>query len=125
MSDRYTKVVLTVIATALVYLCVVLTPLPSAHAQTAARPGDPTGPGQMVIVGWRVPPNETVPVTVRQTVPVSIADTVKVATERSSGRADRVMIAGWEEAASTDRAGRMRPIDPASSSGLPVSALSK
>ena len=45
MSDRFTKIVLTVIATALVYLCVVLTPLPSAHAQTAARPGDPTGPG--------------------------------------------------------------------------------
>jgi hypothetical protein len=125
MSDRYTKIVLTVIATALVYLCVVFTPLPGLHAQqTTMRPGEFTGPGEIVIVGWRLPPNETVPVSIHQTVPVSIADTVRVATERSSGRADRVMIAGWEEQATPDKPGRTRAIEP-TSAGLPVSSIPK
>jgi len=125
MSDRYTKIVLTVIAIALVYLCIVFTPLPGVYAQAPrVRPGDPTGPGEMVIVGWRVPPNETVPITIRQTVPVSIADTVRVSTERSTGRADRVMIVGWEEQATADRPGRPRAIEPASA-GLPVSSIPK
>lgn len=125
MTDRYTRIILTVIAAALVYLCIVVTPLPGVSAQAPRiRPGDPTGPGEMVIVGWRVPPEQMVPVILNQTVPVSIAGTVRVSTERSSGRADRVMIAGWEELATTDRPGRVRAIDPASS-GLPVSSIPK
>ena len=43
MIDRYTKAALTLIATALVYLCVVLTPLPGVQAQGGTqRPGEPT-----------------------------------------------------------------------------------
>ena len=101
MVDRYTKVILTVIATALVYLCIVMTPLPGVQAQTARRPGDPTGPGEMVIVGWRAPRDETVPVSVMgpvrvtNTEPLSI--TGRVTTERSAGAADRVVLVGWEE----------------------------
>jgi hypothetical protein len=102
MIDRYTKVVLTIIATTLVYLCIVMTPLPGVQAQTARRPGDPTGPGEMVIVGWRAPKGETVPVSIMG--PVSVTNdsqplriTGQVTTERSSGAADRVVLAGWEE----------------------------
>ena len=43
MTDRYTKTVLTVIAGALIYLCVVMTAFPAAQAQSSARPGEPTG----------------------------------------------------------------------------------
>ena len=53
MTDRYTKCVLTVIAVALVYLCVIFTPLPHAHAQTSSiRPGESSGPTEVVVVGW-------------------------------------------------------------------------
>ena len=109
MSDRYTKTLLTIIAAALVYLCVVMTPLPGVQAQTAKRPGDPTGPGEMVIVGWRAPKGETLPVTVfgsvvvENNVPLKIDNTVPfritgdVKTERSAGAADRVVLVGWEE----------------------------
>ena len=124
MVDRYTKIILTVIATALVYLCVVFTPLPGVYAQTnRARPGEATGPGEMVIVGWRIPPTEPIPVTVAT--PVAIGGTVHVSgsvtTERSSNRADRVMIAGWEEQASVDNNGRVRAFDSTKGIGLPVS----
>jgi hypothetical protein len=103
MTDRYTKILLTVIALALVYLCVVLTPIPGVQAQTARRPGDPTGPAEMVIVGWRAPKGETLPVTVfgsvivDNTAPFRITGDVR--TERSSGAADRVVLVGWEEGA--------------------------
>ena len=129
MSDRYTKLVLTVIAVALLYLCVVLTPLPAVHAQNTLRPGEPTGPVQAVIVGWRGAPGETIPVSALQPVPVAIGDTVQikgtvtgtVTTERSSGVADRVMLVGWEEGAVREKMTRpmvsIRPLTP----GLPVS----
>ena len=83
MSDRYTKLVLTVIAAALLYLCVVLTPLPAVHAQNTLRPGEPTGPVQAVIVGWRGAPGETIPVSTAQPVPVVIRDTVQISAEPS------------------------------------------
>ncbi len=133
MIDRYTRTVLTLIAIALVYLCVVLTPWPGVQAQTAQRPGDPTGPAQMVIVGWRGAPGETIPVSapnpvpiaasaplaVRVTAPVEVTGSVK--TEKSSERADRVVLVGWEEGGLRDGkpAARMREFT-AASSGLPV-----
>ena len=48
-QDRYVKGLLTVIALALIYLCVVLTPAPPALAQVQTqpplvKPGDVTGP---------------------------------------------------------------------------------
>jgi hypothetical protein len=64
----------------------------------------------MVIVGWRVPASERVGVTVADTVNVSGAVKVSgvVSTERSSGKVDRVMIAGWEEQSTADNPGRNR-----------------
>ena len=54
MTDRYLKSVLTVIAGALIYLCVILTPIPRASAQTPSiRPGEPSGPTEVVVVGWQ------------------------------------------------------------------------
>jgi hypothetical protein len=113
MIDRYTKAVLTIIALALVYLSIVLTPIPGVQAQTARRPGDPTGPGEMVIVGWRAPKNETVPVSVMGTVSVTndslpLRITGSVSTERSSGAADRVVLVGWEENAIREKPRTMK-----------------
>lgn len=127
MIDRYTKLVLTAIAAALLYLCVVFTPLPMLHAQNTLRPGEPTGPVQAVIVGWRGAPGETVPVSTLQPIPVAIREPVQitgsVATERSSGAADRVVLVGWEEGAVREKMTRpMRSITPAAP-GLPVTVV--
>ena len=124
MIDRYTKTLLTVIAAALVYLCVVSTPLSTAHAQTAPRPGMSTGPAEMVIVGWRAA--EPVPVAFQQPVRVTTSNgdmlrvTGNVATERASGAADRVVIVGWEDNADRNKpAARIKTfIDP--TQGLPI-----
>ena len=104
MTDRYTKVILTLIACALMYLCVIFTPLPGAHAQIPSRtPGEPSGPTEVVIVGHRnqVP----LPVMVHGLVELSqpVRVTGSVTTERTSGRADRVILVGWEENASRDK----------------------
>lgn len=121
--DRYSKVVLTVIAGALLYLCVIATPWPALSAQ-ARTPGEiVNNPIEAVIVGVRLPRNESFPVTVYGTVPVSISDTVRVQTERSSGKADRVMIAGWEELGVPEKAGRPQRIDISKSTGLPVTTM--
>lgn len=122
MIDRYTKTVLTLIATALVYLCVVFTPLPTAHAQFTQRPGEPTGPVQVVVVGWRA--GETVPVAAPAPLAVSVNGLVEVRgqvrTDKATERADRVVMVGWEEGGS--REGKvvpvMKPITPTDS--LPV-----
>lgn len=125
MIDRYTKAVLTLIAVALVYLCVVLTPWPGVQAQTAARPGDPTGPAQMVIVGWRGAPGETIPVSSPRPMPVNVTEPVRIAgrviTERADEKAQRVVLAGWEENAGREFAspGPIRSIT-AKTPGLPV-----
>ena len=125
MIDRYTKAVLTLIAIALVYLCVILTPLPSLEAQTRVRPGDPTGPAEMVIVGWRGAPGETIPVSTLRPVPVIVTEPVritgKVITERGDDKAERVVLAGWEENAVREAArGPMRTIT-VKTPGIPVS----
>ena len=96
MTDRYIKIVLTVIAAALVYICVAITPMPSVNAQQTATkyPGQSTGPTEVVIVGWK------------QTAPMQISsqEPLRVVTERSSGAADRVVLVGWEENGSSERA---------------------
>ena len=116
MTDRYTKIVLTVIAGALVYLCVVMTAFPAVQAQTTQRPGEFTGrPIDAVIVGWKL------------TEPVQIATTrpIEVKTERSSGAADRMVIVGWEENAAPGTPGALAPISTTRRQGLPVSTLVK
>jgi hypothetical protein len=118
MNDRYTKAVLTVIAAALIYLCVLLTPLPRASAQTPTlRPGEPSGPTEVVVVGWRPGAREPMPVTIQQAQPLRIEGAVT--TERSTTRvADRVVLVGWESAAGREV---QRPVLPLSeSSRLPV-----
>lgn len=91
-ADAYSRVVLTVIAAALVYLCMLFTPVAgvSAQAQPAVRPGEPTGPVEVVVVGWQAA--ESAPV--RVTEPVQVAG--RVETVRAGQAADRVVIAGWE-----------------------------
>ena len=58
-SDRYLKGVLTVIAGCLVYLCLVLTPWPTASA--AASEVTP-----VVIVGWKPWQSDSSPTSFRQ-----------------------------------------------------------
>ena len=108
MIDRYTKVVLTFIAFALVYLCVIFTPLPRAHAQAPSKfPGEPSGPTEVVVVGWQTRDAATVPVTithpVQVTSPQPLRITGQVTTEQPPGVADRVLLVGWEEYATTPR----------------------
>lgn len=124
MIDRYTKAVLTVIASALIYLCIVLTPWPGVAAQTAQRPGDPTGPGEMVIVGWRGAPGESIPISSPAPLPVAVSGSVQVTgrviAEKAGDRADRVVLVGWEDGGSRD--GKpARPMQPFSlTASLPV-----
>ena len=108
--DRYTKTVLTVIAGALVYLCIVMTAFPTVHAQqTAARPGEMTGPAQVVVVGWNL----------NAPVPITTGAPLHVVTERSTGQADRMVVVGWEENAAPGHAGNVHGFS-GPNSGLPV-----
>ena len=104
MVDKYTKTILTVIALALVYLCVVNTPLTPAYAQSSARPGEPTGPAQVVVVGVR----EALPVALQRPADVVITNKAvpivgSVTTERSTGNADRVVLVGWEHLSAIEK----------------------
>lgn len=88
MIDRYTKIVLTVIAGALAYLCVVMTAFPVVEAQSTRRAGEMLNqPIEAVIVGWKL----TEPLQISSKTPLPVQ------TERSTGAADRVVIVGWEE----------------------------
>jgi len=112
MADRYTKTVLTIIACALVYICIVITPLPSVGAQqqqASRRPGESTGPAEVVIVGWK------------QNAPMQIStqEPLRVITERSSGNADRVVVVGYEDSGRREREGLFRTFD-LKTSGIPV-----
>lgn len=128
MSDRYTKFILTVIAGALLYLGVIFTPLPGASAQTPTlRPGESSGPTQVVIVGWRTDGEATVPVSIQHPVQVTASQPLRitgaVTTERSEGgMADRVVLVGWERDAVRDKATRMLPLNDALAA-LPVRAV--
>lgn len=97
--DSYTRVVLTIIAAALVYLCVVFTPLPGIRAQGLPKPGDSTGPAQVVVVGWRA--DDRVPVRLADSIPLRMSGEVSVnglvETRQTSDSASRVILAGWEE----------------------------
>jgi hypothetical protein len=116
MTDRYTKIVLTVIAAALVYLCVVMTAFPAVQAQVTQRPGEFTGrPIEAVIVGWKI--SEPLQIATRSPIPVQ--------TERSTGMADRMVIVGWEESAAPGQRGALAPIQSSRGQGLPVSTLAR
>lgn len=126
MTDRYTKFALSLIAAALVYLCVIFTPLPGAHAQTPSiRPGEPSGPTEVIVVGWQAPGGIAVPVSithpVQVTAPQPLRVTGQVITE-SSDRAGRVVVIGWEENAVRDRARDLKTLSdsPNVMRGLPV-----
>jgi hypothetical protein len=128
-ADRYTRFMLTVIAGALVYLCAVLGPMPAvgalAQVPPLVRPGDPTGPVQVVVVDWqtRIPVAVELPNPTRVEVenPVRIAGPVPVTTERSTGRADRVVLVGWEERSTAEKAATFTPLDPKAERGsIPV-----
>jgi hypothetical protein len=112
MIDRYSKIVLTVIAGALVYLCVVMTAFPAVQAQSTTRAGEMINqPIEAVIVGWRVADPLT----------ISASRPLPVQTERSTGTADRVVIVGWEENGLRDRANSpMTPIISNRGQNLPV-----
>ncbi len=93
MADRYTRVVLTVIAACLVYLCLVFSgvgiPLRAqepAAPQGTVRPGMTSGPVEVVIVGWRG---------AEAGIPVSVRNVVT--TTPAADSAERVVIAGWED----------------------------
>lgn len=101
-ADLYTRVLLTIIAAALVYLCLVLTPIPTLGAQATQRPGEFTGPTEVVVVGWRASPDQPLPVTITDDVlPVEVRGDVRVVgrveTQQVSGRSDRVVLVGWEQ----------------------------
>ena len=112
MTDRYTKTILTVIAGALIYLCVAMTAFPPVQAQSSARPGEPTGPQDVVVVGWR-------PTTA---LPIVAAEPLRVITEQRAGIPDRVVLAGWEE---TNAQGSTARRFDTGGDGLPVSVRAK
>ena len=130
-NDRYLRGVLTVIACALVYLCIVLTPMPAAIAQGARTPGEIVGPAEMVIVGWRVPPDASLPVQVVS--PVTVTGDVRVANDvRVSGRVEteqaprtttRVVVAGWEQGGAPTNPGAFSSWDVTKGRGMPVTAV--
>jgi len=110
--DRYTKTVLTVIAGALIYLCIVMTAFPAVKAQGTPRPGQSSGPQEVVVVGWR-------PAT---PLPIVALEPLRVTTEQRSGSSDRVVLVGWEETGARGIADRRFDTR---SDGLPVSVKAK
>lgn len=88
MHDRYTRAVLTVIALCLVHLCVadVLRGTPAAaQVYSTPRPGEQTGPLEVIVVGWQNFPQDGLPVQiVGGSLPANAAPL-------------RVVLAGWEE----------------------------
>ncbi|HYE88661.1 MAG TPA: hypothetical protein VEA16_20000 [Vicinamibacterales bacterium] len=94
MVDNYTKTVLTVIAGALIYLCIAMTSFPAAHAQgTTQRPGEFSGPAEVIVTGWK----STAPI------PITASEPMRVVTERISGAVDRVVLVGWEQSATPEK----------------------
>jgi hypothetical protein len=127
MIDRYTKFMLTVIACTLLYIAAVVTPLPSANAQTPTKyPGQSSGPTEVVVVGWRsgeavVPVSISQPVQVTASRPLPVTGQIK--TERANDRADRVILVGWEQRANREAARSLETFNETGYSlggGLPV-----
>jgi hypothetical protein len=128
-TDLYSRAVLTVIAAALIYLCAVLSPLPSvgAQQQVGLRPGDDTGPLRVAIVAWQVPESgPTIPVRVLSAPPVEIRGTVE--THQRPESVARIIVSGWEENAAPGKVGALIPLrremringEPA---GIPVTTI--
>ena len=127
-TDRYTKIVLTVIAAALMYLCAVLTPLPVASAQGGRivgtqRPGEYTGPAEVAVVEWRIPPGTSIPVTVTRgevqvTNEVAVRGDVEI--NQPASKPLRSVLVGFEEGSTPARAGRFSEIAPLAGRALPV-----
>jgi hypothetical protein len=127
-NDWYLRAVLTVIAAALVYLCVVFTPMPLAMAQGARTPGEMTGPAETVIVGFRLASDAGLPVRVAG--PVTVTGDVKVSsdvrvtgrvqTEQAPGTSQRVVLAGWENNGFATNPGTFVAWDSAQKRALPV-----
>jgi hypothetical protein len=110
MNDRYIKTMLTIIAGALLYLCIVMTPLAGVSAQTPSKtPGVSSGPMEVVVVGYNA--QSPMPVAVSGLVEVTAATplriTGQVSTTKGSDRADRVILVGWEKRANRDKGGPM------------------
>ena len=130
-NDRYIRCVLTTIALTLVYLCIVLTPLPITSAQGARTPGEPTGPGEMVIVGVRLGPADAIPVYAPNPIPLTgevkvtneVRVTGRVQTEQAAQSSSRVVIAGWEEKGSREAAGTYVPLDTPSGRAFPTAPV--
>ena len=124
-NDRYLRGVLTVIAGALVYLSIVLTPVPAAFGQGARTPGEPTGPAETVIVGWKLAPGVGLPVQVMD--PVSVAGEVRVSgrvqTEQAPNTSSRVVLTGWELGGATTTPGAFASWNVSQGRGLPVTSL--
>jgi len=126
MNDRYIKTMLTVIAGALLYLCIVMTPLPRVNAQTPSRtPGVSSGPMEVIVVGYDA--QSPMPVAVSGLVEVTAGNplriTGQVTTAKSSERADRVILVGWEKRANRQNAGPLEMFSDAKSDvglALPV-----
>jgi hypothetical protein len=125
-NDMYIRIVLTVIAAALVYLCVVLTPIPVVSAQTGRivgtqRPGEYTGPAEVVIVGWRAGEGGTMPVTIPGGVRVTneVVVTGEVLVKQFPEDHLRTIVIGHEEGATARANGTFRPLNPRTG-GLPV-----
>jgi hypothetical protein len=129
-TDWYVRAMLTVIAASLVYLGVLLTPLPPAAAQvpqpgTAIRPGEYTGPAEVVIVGWRLPEGGGLPVQLEGPAIVTVGNEVRVSgvveTLPLARASQRVVLVGWEDAAGADRPGAFRGWR-APDTGLPLTS---
>jgi hypothetical protein len=125
--DAYVRTLLTVIAAALVYLCLVLTPWPAASAQGtpaqgARTPGESTGPAEVVIVGWRYSPDLALPVQIPG--PITIGGEVQVTgqveTRQAARSFDRVVLAGWEAEGTAQRPGTFTSWDDPRGRALPV-----
>ncbi len=128
-ADPYSRTLLTIIAGALVYICIVLTPWPAVSAQRGLRPGDDTGPAQAVIVGWKA--GETVPVQIVGSVTLNTTGQTRITgtvqTEQAANAVERVVLTGWEESGGPQRSGGFVSLTQGSRqglpSGLPVTAI--
>jgi hypothetical protein len=110
------RFVLTIIAAALVYLCIVLTPpRPVVYAQSP-QPGT-MSPAEVTITGWRVPISQPLPVQIVGDVRV----TGRVQAEQPKDQSARVVLVGWEEGGTDVLRGGRRSFLPGQP-GLPVAS---
>ena len=106
MIDRYTKFILTVIAGALLYLAVILTPLP----RECRRPRNTRAIERAHCRSWSLArglPQAVMPVSFSQPVEVT-ASTAAAGHRPGENRAilrpaDRVVLVGWEEGPNRDK----------------------